>query len=78
MNTRALVDGRIVSTSSEEWRDECLARHVLALASKPDRQAWLAGFEQRHGAAAAERLRYVILAVHEVSARQPASMGDAR
>jgi hypothetical protein len=39
----ALHDGRMVDSGSEEWRRECLARHLLTLAP-PERDDWLAGW----------------------------------
>lgn len=58
-----LVDGRIVSRDAEEWRTECLARHVLAK-PLPERRAWLADFERMHGAEGAERLKATMAALH--------------
>lgn len=60
-----LIDGQVVSRDAEEWRHECLARHVLQLPSRAARVEWLADFEHRHGAADAARLRNTMLAVHE-------------
>lgn len=31
MNTTKLIDGRTVSTSSDEWRIECLARAIARM-----------------------------------------------
>jgi hypothetical protein len=39
----ALHDGRLVDSASEEWRRECLARHLLTLAP-PERDDWLSGW----------------------------------
>lgn len=44
-----LVDGRVVTRDAEEWRAECMARHVLALPTLALRRAWIADFEKRHG-----------------------------
>jgi hypothetical protein len=38
-----LRDGRQVDSNSEEWRRECLARHLLTLAP-PERDDWLSGW----------------------------------
>lgn len=58
-----LHDGREVESYSEEWRHECLARAVVAIPAVDDRRAWLAAFEKRHGAEAAERLRTTVAAL---------------
>ena len=52
-----LIDGRFVMSDAAEWRDECLARHVLNLPTIAERRAWLADFEKRHGMADAEALK---------------------
>ena len=52
-----LVDGREVSSASEEWRHECEARYILKLPSLEQRRAWLADLERRRGKAAVDRLR---------------------
>jgi hypothetical protein len=60
-----LVDGQIVTRDAEQWRSECLARHVLQLPSRPARQEWLADFEKKHGSADTERLRETMTALHQ-------------
>lgn len=57
-----LVDGQVVAYDAEEWRHECLARHVL---DKPllERREWLADFAKRHGTASATRLMDTMAAV---------------
>jgi hypothetical protein len=52
-----LVDGREVSSGSEEWRHECEARYILRLPSLEQRRAWLADLERRQGKDAVDRLR---------------------
>lgn len=52
-----LIDGQLVMSDAEQWRDECLARWVLALPTKSKRIEWLADFEKKHGAAEAAKLR---------------------
>jgi len=47
MATKILHDGREVPANSEDWKLECLARHVLGLGSRAAMQAWLQDFE--HG-----------------------------
>jgi hypothetical protein len=59
-----LIDGKLVASDAEEWRAECLARHVLGLPSLDLRRAWLADFERRHGAADATSLMEAMQRVH--------------
>lgn len=59
-----LIDGRIVASNAEEWRDETLARHVLALPSLELRREWLADFEKRHGKPDATALMEAMQRVH--------------
>jgi hypothetical protein len=42
----ALIDGRMVSNYSDDWRAECEARHVLAMPSKYERREYLRGSEE--------------------------------
>lgn len=58
-----LVDGQFVSRDAEEWRHECLARHIL---SHPllERRMLLSEYAHVHGAVADERLRLVVAALH--------------
>lgn len=56
-----LINGEWVHSDAEAWRDECLAKYVLALPTLIERRAWLADFEKRHGAGEAERLKYQML-----------------
>ena len=58
-----LVNGEIVTRDAEEWRAECLARHVLQLPSKAARVEWLVEYEKRHGEAARVELQDVMRAV---------------
>lgn len=60
-----LVDGRVVTRDAEEWRNECLARHVLSLPLHI-RRDWLADFEKKHGAKETAHLKAAITAVHEI------------
>lgn len=76
-----LRDGRQVPSDSQEWLEECLARHVLAMPLAKRRQ-WLfgkanawgelkGGYLQRHGEAATERLKQIITEVW--AAQRPAN-----
>lgn len=60
-NLVQLINGEFVTSDAAAWRDECLARHVLNLPTLAVRQAWLADYERRHGAAEAESLKYHML-----------------
>ena len=42
----ALIDGRMVSNYSDDWRAECEARHVLAMPGKYERREYLRGREE--------------------------------
>jgi hypothetical protein len=57
-----LHDGRQVESSGEEWRRECLARHLLTLAP-PERDDWLAGW----AAEEATEMRLLMRAMRAVS-----------
>ena len=60
-----LHDGSTVSSYSEDWRADCEAREILAMASKSERQAYLERVEKRRGQPATDRLRAVIMRVWE-------------
>lgn len=49
MNTVRLIDGTEVDSSSEAWRAECEARHVLNMHGKPARYAYLTRVESKRG-----------------------------
>ena len=59
-----LIDGRMVSRCAEEWREECLARHVLQIRPLTARQEWLADFEKKRGPEAAGALKVSMTAQH--------------
>lgn len=59
-----LVDGRIVESCAEAWRLECFARHLLHL-PLPERRAWLADHETRHGREDVERVKSVMTQIFE-------------
>jgi hypothetical protein len=67
MKTVTLIDGREVSRDSLEWRDETLARHVLAMLSLEHRRLWIEDFEKRRGASAADTLRSNMIALHKAA-----------
>lgn len=53
----ALIDGRHVDRSSEEWRHECEARAIAYLPTLAERRAQLELVEKRRGKPEADRLR---------------------
>jgi len=69
-----LVDGRVVTRDAEEWRNECMARHVLAMPLE-DRREWLAEFEKKHGPEETAHLKSAMTAVHEVRRADAAAKG---
>lgn len=60
-----LHDGRAVPSDHDDWKVECLARHVLAMPGLRRRREFLEAIEKEHGARAADRLRGVMKALHE-------------
>jgi len=44
-----LHDGRVVCSYCEDFKQECLARHVLALPTIQERRQFLADWERKHG-----------------------------
>jgi hypothetical protein len=70
--TVILIDGREVSTDSEEWREECLQRHrhvctLMRLPTRQERADYLEAVRQAEGEEAARRLRAKFLAQWEKS-----------
>lgn len=71
-----LVDGRTVSSYSEEWREECEARSILNIPGLERRQARLDRIERTRGKASADQLRAVMLAIWNArTAEKIARMG---
>ena len=65
MDYMRLIDGRLASTESEEWRHECEARAIARLSTREERDAWLASIAVKRGEAEAERLRATIRRLKE-------------
>lgn len=61
--TVTLIDGREVSSNSEDWRAECEARAVCQLRTKLNRHDYMARVKDRRGEASAEALRVLVLQV---------------
>jgi hypothetical protein len=66
--TATLHDGTVVASDSEAWRHECEARHVINMPTLEQRRAYLAGIEDKRGAAAAAALRATIEALWKARA----------
>ena len=60
-----LHDGREVASDSEDWKLECLARHVLRLPNRAAINGWLLDFSRLHGEAAERILRARLNAVRD-------------
>ena len=60
-----LHDGRVVCNHCEDYKQECLARHVLAMPSKDARREFLASWGRKHGQEAGNALADLVRAVWE-------------
>lgn len=58
-----LADGRKVPSDSKEWLQECEARHILNIPTKPARIELLNLIEKQRGAEARKELEARILAL---------------
>ena len=59
-NTATLLDGREVSTHSEEWRHECEARAVADMPLIADRRLYLGYVHINRGKESADALRATV------------------
>lgn len=64
MNTATLITGEQVSSSSEAWRHECEARHVAQLATRAERQHYIAEVTRKRGAAAGQALQTLATTIY--------------
>jgi hypothetical protein len=64
-----LHDGRVVCNTCPDFKDECLARHVLGLATKDDRREFLIKWGKKHGDAARDKLADLVRSVWEAGKR---------
>lgn len=62
--TVTLLDGRKVSSGSEDWRHECEARMVANLATQAERHAYVASVRERRGGPAAQALEDLAIAIY--------------
>lgn len=62
-----LADGRQVPSDSQEWREECEARHILNMPTKAARIAMLDGIEKKRGPDARRELEVRILTLWQLS-----------
>ncbi len=58
-NLKTLLDGRVVDSSSEEFRHECEARYALGL-HRIERGPFMEGVLNRRGERAWNRLQYTM------------------
>lgn len=61
-----LADGRKVPSDSKEWLQECEARHILNIPTKPARIELLNLIEKQRGAEARKELEARILALWQL------------
>ena len=61
MNTVTLLDGRSVSSDSQEWLKECQLRTILGMPSKKHRQDFLALVQRLRGFLARKKLEAEII-----------------
>ena len=59
-----LIDGRQVSSASEEWRHECEARYIPGLPSREARQGYLAFVRGRRGPEAGKALEELAMRIY--------------
>lgn len=62
-----LADGRKVPSDSKEWLQECEARHILNIPTKPARIELLNLIEKQRGAEARKELEARIMALWQMS-----------
>lgn len=67
-----LADGREVPSDSQEWKDECEARHILNMGTKAARIELLNQIEKKRGPDARRALEVRILTLWELSRRKVA------
>lgn len=70
-----LHDGREVSNTSREWREECEARYLLNLPSKDVRREYLLGVQKKRGHKARARLEILATKIHEARKRDEGTAG---
>lgn len=61
-----LADGREVSSTSEEWRVQCLAKEVLRMPFEA-LGPWLADHAKAHGHQVTESVKASMIALHRAS-----------
>lgn len=65
-----LIDGRVVSNYSEEWRAECEARSVCRMPGKGARWKHIDAVKARRGEVAAEELRKLVSRIWDAEFRR--------
>jgi uncharacterized protein with von Willebrand factor type A (vWA) domain len=64
-----LHDGRVVCNTCPDFKDECLAQHVLGLDTKDDRREFLIKWGKKHGDESRNRLGDLVRSVWEARRR---------
>lgn len=64
-----LVTGEQVPSDSPKWQHECLARHIIDMPSREQREKFLANVAKRHGDEAKRELIKTIRQLWERSLR---------
>jgi hypothetical protein len=64
-----LHDGRVVCNMCPDFKDECLARHILDLPTKDDRREFLIKWGKKHGDESRNRLGDLVRSVWEARRR---------
>lgn len=64
-----LHDGRVVCTYCPDYKDECMARHILAMPTREERRQYLTRWAEKHGQADGLRLGDLVRSVWEARRR---------
>lgn len=64
-----LHDGRVVCNTCPDYKDECMARHILAMPTKDDRREFIIKWGTKHGDAARDHLSDLVRSVWEARRR---------
>jgi len=64
-----LHDGRVVCNTCPDYKDECMARHILAMPDKNARRDFIVKWGDKHGEAARSALADLVRSVWEAGRR---------
>lgn len=67
--TVTLITGAVVCNYCPAYKDECMARHILAMPTREQRRKFLADWGLKHGQAEGLRLADLVRAVWEAGRR---------